>query len=156
MAKQKKTSPNTIAQNKKARHDYHIDTRYEAGLVLEGWEVKSLRAGRAQINEAYVQIKNSACWLIGALITPLPTASTHINPDPTRTRKLLLNHKEIKKLIGAKEQKGFTIVPLTLYWKKSRAKLEIALAKGKQNHDKRETIKQRDWQRDKARILKGR
>ncbi len=145
----------TIALNKKARHDYFITDRLEAGIVLEGWEVKSLRAGRVQLSDGYVIIKDSEAWLLGALITPLPTASTHIHPDPTRTRKLLLNRTELDKLIGAVERKGFTLVPLAMYWKRSRAKLEIGLAKGKQAHDKRATQKERDWQRQKQRLLKS-
>lgn len=152
--KQKKTDSSTIALNRKARHDFSIEERYEAGLVLHGWEVKSLRAGRAQLQEAYVFIKKGEAWLFGAHINALPTASTHINPDPTRTRKLLLHHSELKSLIGATEQRGYTLVPLALYWKRGRAKLEIGLAKGKKAHDKRATEKNRDWQRQKQRILK--
>ncbi len=144
----------TIALNKKARHDYTISERLEAGLVLEGWEVKSLRAGRIQLKESYVFLKNGEAWLFGAHISPLPTASTHISPDPLRYRKLLLHSQEIDKLVGLVERRGFTLVPLAMYWKKGRAKLEIALAKGKQAHDKRESEKNRDWQREKARVLK--
>ncbi len=158
MAKKKSKPANagaTIALNKKARHDYFITDRFEAGIVLEGWEVKSLRAGRIQLSDSYVLIKDNEAWLLGALITPLPTASTHIHPDPTRTRKLLLNRTELDKLIGAVERKGFTLVPLAMYWKRSRAKLEIGLAKGKQAHDKRATQKERDWQRQKQRLLKS-
>ncbi len=158
MAKKKGKPANsgaTIALNKKARHDYFITDRFEAGIVLEGWEVKSLRAGRVQLSDSYVLIKDNEAWLLGALITPLPTASTHIHPDPTRTRKLLLNRTELDKLIGAVERKGFTLVPLAMYWKRSRAKLEIGLAKGKQAHDKRATQKDRDWQRQKERLLKS-
>ncbi len=158
MAKKKSKPANssaTIALNKKARHDYFITDRFEAGIVLEGWEVKSLRAGRVQLSDSYVLIKDNEAWLLGALITPLPTASTHIHPDPTRTRKLLLNRTELDKLIGAVERKGFTLVPLAMYWKRSRAKLEIGLAKGKQAHDKRATQKDRDWQRQKQRLLKS-
>ncbi len=153
--KSKSAQGATIALNKKARHDYFITDRLEAGIVLEGWEVKSLRAGRVQLSDGYVIIKDSEAWLLGALITPLPTASTHIHPDPTRTRKLLLNRTELDKLIGAVERKGFTLVPLAMYWKRSRAKLEIGLAKGKQAHDKRATQKERDWQRQKQRLLKS-
>lgn len=145
---------NTIALNKKARHDYFIEDRYEAGLSLEGWEVKSLRAGRAQLSESYVLIKKGEAWLLGAHITPLPTASTHIAPDPTRTRKLLLHREELSKLIGLVERRGYTLVPLALYWKRGRAKLEMGLAKGKKAHDKRAVEKERDWQREKARTLK--
>lgn len=146
----------TIAQNRKARHEYHIEEKIEAGLVLQGWEVKSLRAGRAQLQESYVYIKKAEAWLFGAHITPLPSASTHIKTDATRTRKLLLNHGELKKLIGATERRGYTLVPLSLYWKNGRAKLAIGLAKGKQSHDKRAAEKARDWARDKQRILKAR
>ncbi len=144
----------TIALNKKAKHEYFIEERYESGISLEGWEVKSLRAGRLQISESYVTIKEGEAFLFGALITPLPTASTHIQPDPTRTRKLLLHRRELDKLIGMVERKGYTLVPLAMYWKKGMAKLEIGLAKGKKQHDKRATEKDRDWQRDKERIFK--
>ncbi|NNG12729.1 MAG: SsrA-binding protein SmpB [Halobacteria archaeon] len=160
MAKKKKTGSNrpssTIALNKKARHEYFIEERFEAGLALQGWEVKSLREGRVQLAESYVLIKNGEAWLLGSHITPLVTASTHIKPDPTRTRKLLLHRRELDKLIGAVERKGYTLVPLALYWKKGRAKLEIALARGKQSHDKRATEKARDWEREKSRILRHR
>jgi SsrA-binding protein len=157
MAKKKKTADNnTIALNKKARHDYFIEDRFEAGMVLEGWEVKSLRAGRLQIADSHVIIKNREAFLLGALITPLPTASTHIHPDSTRTRKLLLHRTELGKLIGAVERKGYTLVPLAMYWKRGRAKIEIGLAKGKQKHDKRATERDREWQRDKQRLLKTR
>lgn len=144
----------TIALNKKAKHDYFIEDRLEAGLVLEGWEVKSMRAGRAQLSESYVLIKRGEAWLFGAHISPLTTASTHINPDPSRTRKLLLHNAELSKLIGLVERRGYTVVPLALYWKRGRAKLEIGLAKGKKAHDKRAVEKERDWQREKARVLK--
>jgi SsrA-binding protein len=158
MAKKKKTGSSrpssTIALNKKARHEYFIEERFEAGLALQGWEVKSLREGRVQLAESYVLIKNGEAWLLGSHITPLVTASTHITPDPTRTRKLLLHRRELDKLIGAVERKGYTLVPLALYWKKGRAKLEIALARGKQSHDKRATEKARDWEREKSRILR--
>ena len=146
---------NTIALNKKSRHDYSLEDRFEAGLVLEGWEVKSLRDGRVQLRDSYIQIKNSEAWLLGAHISPLPTASTHISPDPLRHRKLLLNRTELNRLIGAIERKGYTVVPTAMYWKKGHAKLEIALAKGKQAHDKRASTKERDWQRDKRRLMKG-
>lgn len=145
---------NTIVLNKKARHDFFIEERFEAGIALEGWEVKSLRAGRVQIRDSYVLIKNGEAFLIGTLITPLPTASTHIHPDPQRTRKLLLHRKELNKLIGAVERKGETLVATAMYWKNGRAKVEIALARGKQAHDKRDVEKDRDWQRQKQRILK--
>lgn len=144
----------TIALNKKARHDYFIEERAEAGLALEGWEVKSLRAAKGQLTEAYVLIKDGEAYLFGAHITPLPTASTHIQPDPSRTRKLLLHRRELDHLIGAVERRGYTLVPLALYWKQGRAKLEVGLAKGKKQHDKRTTEKARDWQRQKQRILK--
>ncbi|MGH8403404.1 MAG: SsrA-binding protein SmpB [Gammaproteobacteria bacterium] len=149
-----KSTSSSIALNKRARYDYFIEERLEAGLSLQGWEVKSLRASKAQITEAYVVIKNTEAWLLGAHITPLNTASTHIHPDPTRTRKLLLNRAELDRLIGAVERKGYTLVPLFLYWKKSRAKLEIGLAKGKKLHDKRAAEKDRDWQRQKGRVLR--
>ena len=150
-----KSNSNTIALNRKARHEFFIEDKFEAGLVLEGWEVKSLRDGRVQLNESYVHIRNGEAWLANALITALKTASTHIKPEPQRDRKLLLNRGELNKLIGAVERKGYTLVPLSMYWKKGLAKLEIALAKGKQLHDKRATEKDRDWNRDKARILKS-
>lgn len=145
----------TIADNRKARHDYFIEDDFEAGLVLAGWEVKSMRAGRVQLSESYVVIKEGEAWLLGAHITPLQTASTHINPDPTRTRKLLLHRHELDKLIGAVERKGYALVPLNLHWSKGRAKLRVGLAKGKKQHDKRATEKERDWQREKQRILKA-
>ena len=152
--KAKQSSDSTIAQNKKALHDYFIEQRLEAGLALEGWEVKSIRAGRVQLKESYVLVKHGEAWLLGSHITPLSSASTHINPDPTRTRKLLLHREELNKLIGKVEQKGYTLVPLKLYWKKSMIKCEVGLAKGKKLHDKRETSKQRDWERQKQRIMK--
>ena len=152
--KGKTNSGSTIALNKKARHNYILEDRFEAGLALEGWEVKSLRAGKIQVVESYVLLKDDEAWLFGCLITPLPTASTHIHPDPTRTRKLLLHRDEIDRLVGAVERKGYSLIPTALYWKKGRAKLEIALAKGKKEHDKRSDIKDRDWKRDKQRILK--
>lgn len=144
----------TIALNKRARFDYFIEEHFEAGLALQGWEVKSLRASKAQITESYVLIRNGEAWLLGAHVTPLNTASTHIHPDPTRTRKLLLNRAELDRLTGAVERKGYTLVPLALYWKHGRAKLEIGLAKGKKLHDKRATEKARDWQRQKERLLR--
>lgn len=153
--KKQKVPSNTIAQNKKARYDYFIEDTYEAGMVLEGWEVKSLRAGRAQLKESYVIVKNGEIFLLGSHISPLATASTHINPDPTRTRKLLLHSEEISKLIGAVERKGYTLVPIQMYWKNGRAKLQIGLAKGKKQHDKRASLKERDWKRQQARILKS-
>ncbi|MGD8635662.1 MAG: SsrA-binding protein SmpB [Gammaproteobacteria bacterium] len=143
-----------IALNKKARHDYFIDDSYEAGLALSGWEVKALRAGRAQIKEGYVLLKDGEAWLFGAHISPLPSASTHVNPDPVRTRKLLLQRRQIDHLVGLVERKGYTLVPLSLYWKKGKAKLEIGLARGKKKYDKRAAEKDRDWQRQKERIMK--
>ena len=145
-----------IALNKRARHEYFIEENHEAGLALQGWEVKSLRAGKAQITEGYVLVKNGEAWLIGAHISPLATTSTHLVADPTRTRKLLLHRRELDRLVGAVERKGHTIGPLKLYWKNGKAKLEIGLAKGKQAHDKRASAKDRDWQREKSRLLKAR
>ena len=145
----------TIALNAKARHDYFIEERIEAGLVLEGWEVKSLRAGRLQLKESYVVIRQGEIWLLGAHISPLTSASTHVHPDPSRTRKLLLQRREPARLIGAVERRGYALVPLAMYWKKGRAKLEIALAKGKKTHDKRATERDRDWQRQRERLLKA-
>ncbi|VAX13734.1 tmRNA-binding protein SmpB [hydrothermal vent metagenome] len=153
--KKKSNSGSTIALNKKSRHDYILSERFEAGLALEGWEVKSLRAGHIQLRDSYVLIKDGEAFLFGAMITPLNTASTHIHPEPQRSRKLLLHREELNKLIGAVERKGFTLVPTAMFWKRGRAKLEIAMAKGKQSHDKRATEKEQDWKRDKARILKG-
>lgn len=145
----------TICVNKKAHHDYFITDRFEAGIVLEGWEVKSLREGRVQLTEAYVLLKDGAAWLFGMHIPPLITASTHIHPDPTRTRKLLLHQKELNKLYGSVERKGFTLIPLSMYFKRGLAKLDIGLAKGKKEYDKRATDKERSWQRDKARLIKA-
>jgi len=146
----------TIALNKKARHDYFIEDRIEAGLALEGWEVKSLRAGRVQMTESYILLRNNEAWLFGMHISPLLSASTHVTPDATRTRKLLLHRREIDKLTGAVERRGYTLVPLSLYWKRGRAKVEIALARGKQSHDKRAADKERDWNREKQRLLRSR
>ena len=157
MAKNKtKHTGSTIALNKKASHDYHIEQRYEAGLALEGWEVKSLRAGRVQLKEGYVKILRGEAFLLGAHVSPLPTASTHVHPDPVRNRKLLLQRNEINRLIGLTERAGYTLVPTALYWKRGRAKLEIGLAKGKKLHDKRATAKDRDWQREKERLFRQR
>ena len=144
----------SIIQNKKAFHDYFIEERFEAGVVLEGWEAKAIRAGRAQIKEAYVIVSNGEIFLIGSHITPLATASTHVQPDPTRTRKLLLNAREIDKLIGAVERAGYTLVPLDMHYTKGRIKVEIGLAKGKKQHDKRESEKDRDWKREQQRLLR--
>ena len=149
------TASPTIARNKKARHEYFIEESFEAGLALQGWEVKSLRAGRAQLTESYVYIRDGEAWLLGSHITPLNTASTHIRPDPTRTRKLLLHRQQLDRLIGAVERKGYTLVPLNLHWNKGNAKLELGLAKGKKQHDKRAAEKDRDWKRQKSRILKS-
>ena len=145
----------TIALNKRARYEYFIEEKYEAGMVLQGWEVKSLRAGRAQITEAYVLVKDGEAFLLGAHVAPLPTTSTHVVADPTRTRKLLLQRSELDRLVGAVERKGYTVVPLRLHWKNGKAKLEIGLAKGKKAHDKRATEKNRDWAREKSRVLKA-
>jgi len=144
----------TIIVNKKARFDYFVEDEYEAGLVLQGWEIKSLRAGKINLSDAHVFVKNGEAWLIGAQINPLPTASTHIHPEPNRIRKLLLNRRELDQLIGRVERQGYTLIPLNLYWKRNKIKMKIALGKGKKTHDKRDTIKDRDWQRDKARIMK--
>ena len=144
----------SIAENKKAFFDYFIEERYEAGLVLEGWEVKAIRANRAQIKEGYVILKQGAFYLIGAHISALPEASTHVNPDPVRTRKLLLHEEEIKKLIGRVEQRGYTLVPLNLHYKGGRIKLDIGLAKGKKQHDKRDAEKEKDWKREQQQLMK--
>jgi SsrA-binding protein len=149
-----KDSSRLIAENRRARFDYFIEERYEAGLALEGWEVKAMRAGRAQLAEAYVYLRGGEAFLIGAHLTPLRTTSTHVPADPVRTRKLLLNYSELQGLIGAVERRGYTIVPLELYWKNGRAKLQVGLAKGKKQHDKRAVEKDRDWQRNKARLLR--
>lgn len=150
----KKAEDRIISSNKKAWHDYTIETQFEAGLVLEGWEIKSIRAGHIQLKESYVILKHGEAWLIGMQLTPLKTASTHIDPDSTRSRKLLLNRRELGKLFIAKEREGYTIVPLDLHWLHNRAKVQIGIAKGKKQHDKRATIKERDWNREKQRILK--
>jgi SsrA-binding protein len=144
----------SIADNKRANFDYFIEERYEAGIVLEGWEVKAIRAGRAQIKEGYVVIKEGELYLIGAHISALGSASTHIRPDAVRTRKLLLHAAEIRKLIGKVERKGYTMVPLNFHYARGLIKCEIGLAKGKKQHDKRETEKERDWAREKARVLR--
>ena len=149
-----KTKPGTIALNKKARHEYFIDERYEAGIALQGWEVKALRAGRLQLKEGYVLLKDGEAYLFGAHISPLSTTSTHVIADPTRSRKLLMHRRQIDSLVGAVERKGHTIVPLAMYWKNGKAKLEIGLARGKKQHDKRADSRDRDWQREKGRLLK--
>ncbi|MFM2482843.1 SsrA-binding protein SmpB [Celerinatantimonas sp. YJH-8] len=156
MAKKNAKNPggSTIAQNRKARHEYHIEHKFEAGLELQGWEVKSLRAGKINISESYVIIHRGEAYLYGATIQPLKVASTHVIADPTRNRKLLLNKRELERLIGSTERQGYTIVPLAMYWKRSWVKLEIGLAKGKKEHDKRSDIKDREWQRSKARVMK--
>jgi SsrA-binding protein len=143
-----------IALNRKARHDYSIEEQIEAGLVLEGWEVKSLRAGRAQINDAYVVLKRGEAYLINAVITPLQTASTHIVAEPSRSRKLLLHARELARLLGKNQEKGYTLIPLKLYWKNRRAKVLVGLGKGKKEYDKRASEKERSWQRQKAQVLR--
>lgn len=155
MAKKKPANDNVIAVNRKARHEYFIEETLEAGLSLEGWEVKSLRAGKGQITETYVHLKRGEAYLIGANFTPLISASTHIRPDPRRTRKLLLHRRELDRLVGAVERKGYTLVALDLHWHKGNVKLNLGLAKGKKQHDKRAASKERDWDRQKARILKN-
>lgn len=145
---------NSIVINKKAHFDYFIENTFEAGLALEGWEVKSLRAIKVNITDAHIILKNMEAWLLGAQISPLPTTSTHTQPDPKRTRRLLLNRRELNQLIGSVERQGYTIIPLAIYWKKNRIKIKIALAKGKKTHDKRDSIKDRDWKRDQTRIMK--
>ncbi len=144
----------TIVVNKKASFDYFIEEEFEAGLALEGWEVKSLRAGKVNLSDAHVIIKQAQAWLVGAQIQPLPTAATHVHPDSTRTRKLLLHRRELNQLIGHVERQGYTLIPLRFYWKNNIVKMKLALAKGKKTHDKRETIKDREWQRDRSRLFK--
>ena len=146
----------SIVENRKAFHDYFIEERYEAGLALDGWEVKAIRGGRAQLSDGYVMVRGAELFLIGASITPLPTVSTHFIPDPTRSRKLLLHAEEIKRLIGKVEQRGYTLVPLNLHYNKGRIKLDIGLARGKLKHDKREAEREKDWNREKQRILRSR
>lgn len=154
MSKKKHKNPNVIASNKRARHDYFIENTFEAGLVLTGWEVKSLRAGKCQLTDSYVLLKNDEAWLLGTHIEPLKTVSTHLVADPTRTRKLLLHHNEIARLIGATQQKGYTAICTKIYWKKHLVKCEIALGKGKKDHDKRATIKDREWGIAKQRLVR--
>jgi SsrA-binding protein len=145
----------SIVDNRKAFHDYFVEERYEAGIALEGWEVKAIRAGRAQIGEAYVMVRGAELYLIGAHISPLPTASTHIDPNPTRTRKVLMHAEEIRRLIGKVEQRGYSLIPLNLHYTKGRIKLEVALAKGKLQHDKRADKREKDWNREKQRLLRS-
>ncbi len=154
ISKNKKVGENNIVFNRKAKHNYFLEKHFEAGIVLEGWELKSLRAGRVQISESYVIFKDNEAYMIGALITPLGSASTHIQPDASRTRKLLLHKKELKTLLGSIDRKGYTIVAVSLYWKQNKVKVDIAMALGKKEYDKRASIKERDWQREKARGLK--
>ena len=146
----------SIVENRKAFHDYFVEDRYEAGLVLEGWEVKAIRAGRAQISDAYVIVGEGALWLIGAHISPLGSASTHVKPDPTRTRKLLMSAEEIRRLVGKVQQRGYTLIPLNLHFNKGRIKLEVGLGRGKLKHDKRATEKEKEWNREKQRLLRSR
>ena len=156
MSKQNKPQANggTIALNKRAKHEYFVEERFEAGIALTGWEVKSLRAGKAQLVDSYILLKNGEAFLLGGHITPLKTASTHVIADPTRTRKLLLKARELDKLLTGVEQKGYSCVPMALYWKKHLVKCEIALVKGKKDYDKRETEKNRDWEREKQRLVR--
>ncbi|MEX1222023.1 MAG: SsrA-binding protein SmpB [Idiomarina sp.] len=155
MSKTKSKAPSgTIALNKRARHEYFLETKFEAGVALQGWEVKSIREGKANIRDSYVILKDGEAFLIGAQIQPLLSASSHVVCDPDRTRKLLLKQREIDKLIGAIEREGYAVVATAMYWKKHLVKLEIYLAKGKKTHDKRDTVKERDWQRTKARVMK--
>ena len=149
------SSSSTIAVNRPARHDYFIEDEIETGMVLEGWEVKSLRNGNLQLKESYVMIKDGEIWLIGAHISPLASASTHVKPNPTRTRKLLAHRGEIDRLVGMVERKGYTLIALSAYWSRGRAKLKLGIARGKKAHDKRASVKERDWKRDQARILKS-
>lgn len=155
MAKDNKKTDSTIALNKRARHEYHIDERYEAGVALQGWEVKSLRAGRISIVDAYAIVRNGEIFLFGASIPPLLSASTHVVAEDRRTRKLLLNRAEIDKLVGAVERKGYTLVPTAMYWKGNRVKVELGLAKGKQDHDKRAAEKDRDFAREKQQVMRA-
>jgi SsrA-binding protein len=155
MTKKEKKEQSSIAQNKKARFDYFIEDRLEAGLALQGWEVKSMRAGKAQLTDSFVIFRDGEAWLLGSHVTPLNTVSTHVVAEPKRTRKLLMNRREIDRLIGLVERKGYTLIALELYWSKNRVKVSVGLAKGKKQHDKRDTEKDRDWKRDKARALKA-
>lgn len=150
------SAPRDIAVNRKARHDYHLEETFEAGLVLLGWEVKSLRAGKCNLAESYVMLKDGEAWLFGCRIEPLTTASTHIVPEPLRNRKLLLQRRQLSQIFAGVQRDGYTCIPVSMYWDRGRAKLEIALAKGKQNFDKRATEKERDWSRQKQRLLRRR
>lgn len=154
MATQRKTSPGTIALNKKAKFNYHLHEKFEAGIVLLGWEVKSLRAGKCQLTDTFILLRNSEAFLLACNISPLQSASSHVIAEPQRTRKLLLHRKQIAKLIGATQQKGYTCIPVAIYWKDNKVKVEIALASGKKEHDKRITIKEREWKRDQQRAVK--
>lgn len=155
MTKKRETGESSIAQNKKARFDFFIEDRLEAGLALQGWEVKSMRAGKAQLTDSYVILRDGEAWMLGSHVTPLNTVSTHVVAEPKRIRKLLLKRREIDRLTGLVERKGYTLIALELYWSKNRVKVAVGLAKGKKQHDKRDTEKDRDWQRDKARALKA-
>ena len=156
MTKKEQKEQSSIAQNKKARFDYFIEDRLEAGLALQGWEVKSMRAGKAQLTDSFVIFRDGEAFLLGSHVAPLNTVSTHVVAEPKRTRKLLMNRREIDRLIGLVERKGYTLIALELYWSKNRVKVTVGLAKGKKQHDKRDTEKDRDWKRDKARVLKAR
>ncbi len=155
MTKKADKAESRIAENRKARFDYFIEDRLEAGIALQGWEVKSVRAGKAQLVDSYVIIRDGEAWLLGSHVAPLNTVSTHVTADPKRLRKLLLNRREIDRLTGLVERKGYTLLALELYWSKNHVKVAVGLAKGKKQHDKRDTEKDRDWQRDKARALKA-
>ena len=156
MTKKEQKEQSLIAQNKKARFDYFIEDRLEAGLALQGWEVKSMRAGKAQLTDSFVIFRDGEAWLLGSHVTPLNTVSTHVIAEPKRTRKLLMNRREIDRLIGLVERKGYTLIALELYWSKNKVKVKVGLARGKKQHDKRDTEKDRDWQRDKSRALRAR
>jgi SsrA-binding protein len=156
MAKKQQSGESSIAQNKKARFDYFIEDRLEGGLALQGWEVKSMRAGKAQLTDSYVILRDGEAWLLNSHVTPLNTVSTHYVAEPKRVRKVLLNRREIDRLTGLVERKGYTLIALELYWSKNHVKVAVGLAKGKKQHDKRATEKDRDWQRDKAQALKAR
>ena len=156
MTKKQQSGGSSIAQNKRARFDFFIEDRIEGGLALQGWEVKSMRAGKAQLTDSFVIFRDGEAWLLGSHVSPLNTVSTHVVAEPKRTRKLLLNRREIDRLIGLVERKGYTLIALELYWSKNRVKVAVGLAKGKKQHDKRDTEKDRDWQRDKSRAMKAR